>query len=318
MKKGIFIVLILGILAVVIYSVITQVASTVHLGGIFSMDLLDYSVHPATTTQHVSVSVNPDNSSGGGSSGGNSGGGNGQEQQKPQITPPAGFTLAQLSPYYQKLRLSNVVAPRSYYDPTSVSQFSLQASFGTSTMAADVTGWQVKGNSGTQAFIPKAVGNYNIQAFGTPYSSDIVLHDGELLTVYSTASPVGVNLRLNKCTGYLGNQYRFSPSLPQNCPAVDRALVSTFSGECQSYIFSLYGCAEPTPNDKNRLSYDNACLTFLNKLNYQGCYTAHRGDADFLGREWRAWIDHEMPFNSQHDRILLLDKNGLLVDIYTY
>lgn len=316
MKKFVFFILIIAVVGVVIYSVVTQISGTIHLGGIFSPELFNYSTTPSSnspvkipsvkTTSSVPVPT-PQN----GGSGGNT-------PKEPQIIPPTGFTLKNLSPFYGKARLSNIVPPRRYYDPRSITQFSIRGATGTSTIAIDVTGWEVKGNSGAQTYIPKAVSNYSMQAYGTPQSGDVILAQNELLTVYSSKSPIGVNLRLNKCAGYLNNEYKFSPSLTQTCPSVDRSAVSSFSGQCQSFIFSLYGCKEPTANEKNYYSYDNACSVFLSKLNYRGCYDAHRNDADFLGHEWRVWLDHEIPFNAEHDRILLLDKNGLLVDVYTY
>jgi len=327
MKKLIFFILIIAVVGVVIYSVVTQISGTIHLGGVFSPELFNYSITPSTSTSVKDPPVSPISPVSplspilpwgvGGKDSGTSGA-RGTVPEKPKITPPAGFALTDLSPYYQKVRFSNVTPPKNYYSPTSVSRFSLRGATGTSTLTIDVSGWEVKGNNGTQVYIPQAINSYSVNAYGTSLPMDVILTDGTVLTLYSSKSPVGVNFRLNKCIGYLSNEYNFSPSLPQNCPSVNRVAVSTFSGECQSFIFSLYGCKEPTPTEKNRYSYDSACYAFLNKLNYRECYIAHRNDFDFLSNEWRIWTDREMPFNSEHDRLLLLDKNGLLVDMYTY
>lgn len=313
MKKFIFFILIFSIVGVVVYSVVTQIAGTIHFGGLLSTDIFDYSSTLTPPSNHVSVTVtstpSPPLSSENDSR---------YADEPPRVTPPSGFTQSDLSPYYGKIRLLNVVTPRGYYDARWVTQFTLQGADSVGMPGINVTGWHVKGNSGAQVFVPQAIDRYFVGAYGSPRPGDIYLSNGDYLTVYSSKSPVGANIRLNKCTGYLNSEHTFSPPLPQTCPSVDRSAVVTFSGECQSYIFSLYGCAEPTPNKKNRLSYDAACAAFLNTLNYQSCFAAHRNDYDFLGHEWRAWVDREMPFNPEHDRILLLDKNGLLVDVYTY
>lgn len=313
MKQFALILLIIAIVGVAIYAVFTQISGNIKLNNLISPSLFDYSINSSPSTP----------------TGGSSGSGSTNTPPPsttplsptspipPPITPPAGFTRADLSPYYQKVRLTNVIPPSGYYNPTGISQFSLQWSNSTSTLI-DVTGWQVKGNRGATVVVPQAVPDYMQSAFFAEREGDIVLDQNGYLTVYSSRSPLNANLRLNKCTGYLNDQYTFARQLPENCPSIDRSVVATFSGDCQAFVFSIGNCSVPTPDQRNRYGYDSACSAFLNKLDYSGCYAAHRGDANFFSNEWRAWTDQEMPFNSAHDRILLLDNNGLLVDIYTY
>lgn len=238
-----------------------------------------------------------------------------REPEKPVIVPPTGFLLSQLSPYYDKVRLENVT--RSYDDYYSQAQFTLRTDYALEN-TVDVTGWKIKGNRGAEVSVPRAIADYGIQ--GSPQVSDILLKKGEYLVVYSGKSANNQNFRLNKCIGYLNNSYTFSPALPNSCPSVDRTTMVSFSGKCQSFIYSLGTCREPSSNEKNQftLSEDAGCGAFLNSLNYGGCYSAYRYQLDFFSTEWRAWINQQFSFDKEHDRILLYDRSGLLVDEYTY
>ena len=238
-----------------------------------------------------------------------------REPEKPVIVPPTGFSLSQLSPYYDKVRLESVT--RAYDDYYSQSQFTLRTDYSLEN-GVNVTGWKIKGNKGAEIVIPRAIGDYGVQGFSQ--ASDILLKKGDYLTVYSGKSPSNQNFRLNKCIGYLNNLYTFSPSLPNNCPSIDRNKIISFSGRCQSFIYSLGTCEEPSSNERNQFTTpeDASCGSFLTALNYGGCYSAHRYETDFFSNEWRAWVNQQFSFDRDHDRVLLYDRNGLLVDEYTY
>lgn len=226
---------------------------------------------------------------------------------------PGGFTVSQLSPYYKKVRISSI-SPSSFgfYSGSSLGLVSLSASLSTDERI-NVTGWLLKGNRGSQ-FIPGAVNVYDPS--GLSEESDIYLANGEVINMYTNYSPIGRNLRLNKCIGYLQNTLAFNPSLPMSCPSVNRSEILNFSGGCQNYILSLGSCALPAPNPPIPQN-DYSCQSFLNTLNYRGCFERHRGAPDFLSREWRVWTGSQF-VDPQHDRIFLFDKNGLLVDEYIY
>lgn len=238
-----------------------------------------------------------------------------REPEKPVIVPPVGFSLAQLSPYYDKVRLENVT--RSYDYSYSQAQFILRADYSVEN-GINVTGWKIKGNKGAEVFIPQAIADYTVQGF--LQNSDVSLKKGDYLVIYSGKSATNQNFRLNKCMGYLNNTYTFSPSLPNNCPSFDRTALLNFSGRCQSFVYSIGTCREPSSNEKNQFTApeDGPCNTFLNTLNYGGCYSAHRYENDFFSNEWRAWVDQQFSFDREHDRILLYDRQGLLVDEYAY
>lgn len=235
--------------------------------------------------------------------------------QQPQINPsdiPFGFTLKDLSPYFKKITVSASPGSLGYY-----SQVTLYGYFAENSRI-DVTGWQLRGNRGG-FYIPKAVDVYD--PLGFTAESDINLKNGDVLYIYSTASPIGRNLHLNKCIGYLADSNVFNPPLPLNCPSVNRSEISNLTGQCQNYILSLGSCKLPTPNLPFLIN-DYSCRAFLNKINYGGCFASHRNDSDFLSNQWIVWSGNQWSgsqfLDFQHDRLLLFDKQGLVVNEYNY
>lgn len=221
---------------------------------------------------------------------------------------PSGFTEAQLSPYFHEVRFGGVSAGSDF----SYGQISLYAGFsGNGTI--DVTGWLLQARDGGQ-YIPQAINNYD--PYGAAAPSDMLLRNGDYLNMYTNASAIGANLHLNKCIGYLQSVNNFVPSLPLNCPSFDRSELSDFSGECQDYILSLNYCGVPGVN-LNVPANQYACQEFLNTVNYKGCYDRHVNDPDFFSHEWRAWTGTTF-LDPRHDKLQLLDKQGLLVDYYEY
>ncbi len=239
-----------------------------------------------------------------------------KQTQEPKLpTPPQGFSQNDLSSVYGKVQITTVTKP-SYASPRR-GKFTLKA-IGVKNESIDITGWRVKGNSGGEIYIPQASADYTLS--GWMSNGDIIFGTGSYVTVYSTRSTVGRNIRLNKCFGYLNELYTFNPRLPNNCPSYDRKQISTFSGACQTFIRSLSACEVPTANEKNQFGggADVACRALLDTFNYGGCYKVYRGNSDFFSGEWRVWIDAELPFDTEHDRLVLYDKSGKVVDVYTY
>lgn len=224
---------------------------------------------------------------------------------------PSGYTQADLSPYYQKVTVSNVRRPRSTRTTIQPSSVQLKANAG--DVPVVITGWQLKTNRSGVA-IPRGVRTYHTTP--TPLES-IELRKGENATVYTSASPVGANFMLNKCSGYLARSYTFVPNIPQSCPRPKKGEIETFTGTCQEYILRLRTCEAGNPNNAQIPGSDPACRAYVASLNYEGCVAARQKDADFFRKEWRIWTGVNF-LDPLHDRVLLLDQNGKLVDWYSY
>lgn len=233
---------------------------------------------------------------------------------EPTISPseiPEGFTSKELSPYFHKVRLGSV-SPG--FGPDSPGQISLSTSLEDEKSAVNVTGWLLKARNGSQ-YISRAINVYDPSGL-TP-EEDIYLKNGDILYLYTNTSAISQNLRLNKCLGYLENVNQFNPSLPRNCPTPSRFETSNFTGACQDYIQSLSSCSLPDFNNAPISQNDYACRQYLDTINYRGCFEKHRADSDFLDHEWRVWTGSQF-LDDRHDRLLLLDRRGLLVDLYEY
>jgi hypothetical protein len=240
------------------------------------------------------------------------------EPEIPDYLIPAGFERKDLSLYFQKIQIASAYASFWNYTPDQIRI----SSYLNKGEAINITGWKIKGNR-REVIIPRAINIY--EPSGLMSEEDIILTANNYVNIYSSRSPINRNFRLNKCTGYLENTYNFYPSLPQNCPSIPRSEISHLSGQCQSYILSLWGCKAPDVSFYNSLpgtDEGNLCRQFLNTINHGTCFQKHRFDSDFLSNEWRVWIGQriipEDILDPQHDRLLLFDKQGLLVDEYTY
>lgn len=184
----------------------------------------------------------------------------------------------------------------------------------------NITGWKVKSNR-LEFIIPQAVEIY--QPSGVQTDSDIVLNTNNYVSIYSGTSANNKNMRLNKCSGYLENNFDFTPLLPQNCPTVykNRYEITHLSGQCQTYLFSLGSC-KPIDiafyNSLTGTSEGNDCRAYLNTVGtYGSCFEKYKRDKDFLSNEWKIWVGENI-LDSQHDRVNLFDKDGLLVSDYVY
>jgi hypothetical protein len=233
----------------------------------------------------------------------------------PVVEPDAGKTQPVVEPYVygkSKLKIASVSRSRSGKPSVLVLSPSLKKD-----ETLDLGGWKIKTKT-DEFFIPQAVEIFS--QMGPNETQNLVLKSNDRVNIYSTASKVGKNFRLNKCTGYLETAYRFNPSLPLDCPRLyrSRADIVDFSNFCQDYITSLKTCEYPAYNLPIPY-YDSGCRGFLDKLNYTSCVERHRGDADFLSREWRLFLSAPRDFFiSEHDRIRLLNKDGELIHEYIY
>ncbi len=221
---------------------------------------------------------------------------------------PAGFTRDQLSVYFGLVRFDRVEPG----DNTGLEHIVLHAS-PKAGETINVTGWTLQANRAAQV-IPQAISSLDL--LHPTLEGDIRLSAGNILRIYSTRSAAGASFRLNRCTGYLQNHFSFVPSLPQECPAVNRSDIVTLTGSCQQYMLSLKTCQEPVIGRIPGGS-DSLCSYYANTLNYLGCVDRYKSTPNFYSQEWRVWTGS--PFlDDLHDRLLLLDRSGKLVDIYIY
>ncbi|MBI4094407.1 MAG: hypothetical protein HY436_01215, partial [Candidatus Liptonbacteria bacterium] len=222
---------------------------------------------------------------------------------------PTGFALGDLSPDFGKVQVVSA-RPRTRFAPEEIT---LAARLGFLEESVTVTGWRIETRRGETIRIPQATSLYRTSAIGA--EEDIVLTGGARLAIYATSSPLG-DFRVNKCMGYLEELFHISPPLAVGCPRVDAPATVTLSGACQEHIESLRGCDAPDLNAPG-VRGDGACQEYLRTLTYSGCVERERNSRDFFRPEWRVYVDKQV-LDSLHDRVLLFDERGLLVDEYHY
>ena len=222
---------------------------------------------------------------------------------------PAGYTAAQLSPYFHDVLFGSVSAA-SYY---SYGTITLNDDDYNSTGTIDITGWQIQSNDGDE-YIPQAVNLYD--PTGLAPESDINVKTGDTVFMYSSSAPF--NLRLNECIGYAAHVANFEPPLPLTCPYLIQSQLQDFSGACQNYLDTIGQCQTAALSGPQVPTNDYACMNYIeNNFTYRSCFDQHSEDANFLSNQVWVWTGSS-PVNQYHDTVRLLDKNGLLVDIYTY
>ncbi|PIT92826.1 MAG: hypothetical protein COU08_00380 [Candidatus Harrisonbacteria bacterium CG10_big_fil_rev_8_21_14_0_10_42_17] len=231
---------------------------------------------------------------------------------------PHGYTRADLSQYFGKITVDDVRRPNLNSAPPFI--YTIVIAGHTGETRVPVTNWKLQTNHGS-VFIPK--GDITLSPDTNVSGEAISLRDGEVLFLHTNTPPHAINFRLNKCTGYL-NEEGFLPKLPQECPEVfkTRSELSLFSAECQDYVLSLGRCEGPLSRIPE--FNDGHCFaTLLTRAEYRGCFNAHRNDSDFARNEWHAWLgtnarEFSDIFDSRHDRVLLLDDRGKIVDEFFY
>ncbi len=304
MLKTILILLAILIIGTTLYVVISQVVTKVdwkHISSFFTISsplrYTQFDQNPATRATTLQNNTSSQNT-----------------HKEPLPEPPYGFTLSDLSPFYNKITISSFSQSYDQYYPSIVS---LRVQ-GAVKEGINISGWTIKGKRGGMLTLPKGVKDFSVGGYNK--EENITIKEGEYITASSARSPVNTNFLLNECTGYLNAMYTFVPSLGGSCPSFDTRVISNFGGACQSFAQSMGGCRVPTSEELNRftLPEDVACHTFLTNINYAGCYRTHRNDSNFFGKEWRVWLNTPFNFNRDHDRIFLYDNNGLIVDEYAY
>lgn len=150
----------------------------------------------------------------------------------------------------------------------------------------------------------------------------INIKPGETAYIISGRSPVGYSFKINKCIGYLNNNYQnFIVSLPGGCPRVDSyplpARPNQFNDQCLDFLKSIGTCKTVSsyPSDLQA-----SCRTFVaERANYSRCVTDFVNDPNFLGTNWRIYLSRDYAsWKTKREIIDLLDQKGNVISTYTY
>jgi hypothetical protein len=253
-------------------------------------------------------------------SGSSSGGGSLDSSGAPTPSLAGGSIFGTPSPYRTAARMNRYVSGAGSLDPgNEYVEIAVNQNAG---VPVDISGWSLTSDaSGNGATIPKGT---ETPTSGTINAAqDIVLTPGTRALVISGQSPIGASFRENKCIGFFSTFQKFSPPLPQTCPAPADELAAFYGGSvvrdpgCIEYVNTLSRCQVTLSPP---VTVSGTCQSFLVKyLNYNGCVDAHRKDANFAGDTWRVYLGRVSAlWRTRHEVVRLLDTEGKTVDAFSY
>ncbi|MBU4338515.1 lamin tail domain-containing protein [Patescibacteria group bacterium] len=226
---------------------------------------------------------------------------------------PASYTFKTIdfSSLYNQLKISSVTRKAV---PELNENIKITNSSKTSI---DITGLVVKNQKNETAYLPKAVEVLYLQA--GDLAKNLILEPGKTVIIFSGPSPAGKNFRLNKCAGYLNYYYNFLPRIREECPKPIEQELAGFNRNCRDYVKNLKACAPPNTADI-KVTYDSQCANYLiSAFNYSNCVARYQIDPDFLKNDWYIYLNRSSGFwNDLRDEAKLLDKDGNLIDSYSY
>jgi hypothetical protein len=231
-----------------------------------------------------------------------------------------GVDFGTASAYRSEITLSHYVSSAGAHDPEDEY---LKLSLSRSAPAPlDISGWKLESAaSGNAAMIPEGT---EVPTSGTVEAlQPVVLQPGDTVIIDSGASPIGGSFRENECIGYFSQYQKFSPPLPNNCPAPSTELERFYGpgyirdNACITYVATLNRCTlsiSPPPG------LTTACDNFLeNYLSYNGCVDAHQDDSGFKSDTWRVYLGRSNAmWRTKNEVVKLLDQNGDTVDAFSY
>lgn len=190
---------------------------------------------------------------------------------------------------------------------------------GNAPAAIPLSGWTLENSQHTRVSIGKGVDIF----FPPPtlnIPQDIVLAPGMKAIIATGQSPKGVSFRLNACAGYMSQTSgAFAPPLPsRSCPQLTGNLEpQTFlNNTCLDYIDTVPRCAAPTLPG----SLSPECRTYITAhASYNSCFSTYRNTPDFLGTEWRIFLQRSQELWGERNEIIILrDHTGRVVDALAY
>lgn len=253
------------------------------------------------------------------STGNGSSGASSASQDQKAAQPPPG-----ISPYKDKVRIRSVdrsnLKPEQEYVVISYGGgfFGFSGGESRQSQPIDVTGWTI-GNARATERIPQA---FNIPEIDAT-ERDIFLPAGGDLVIVTGTPPYQQNFRENACVGYFNQTHAFTPSLSNSCADSDASrsvlIGFGFNGACIDAIDSIPACR--TPQGPFAIAnIKSECVNYMNEnFSYVGCVKNFRDSKDFLKNTWRVSLRrNEKLFDPRHDRVILRDRAGLLVDEFEY
>ena len=223
-------------------------------------------------------------------------------------------TPTQDSYYKDYIKITmNTAAKESYPEKEYIVITAIQPNLS----AVDISNWKLQNSKGETATFGKGT---TLPASGkvNPVAA-IKINGGDILTVSSGRSPIGVSFQMNACALYLEQFQDFIPQIKEPCPQPenDKGFFS-LDGTCQRFVSQLPRCEANTKTLPAEIS--SSCKTFINAhVNYNGCVASHKNDNYFSSKEWKIFLGRTSELWAEpNDTITLLDNEGKIIDAVKY
>jgi hypothetical protein len=191
--------------------------------------------------------------------------------------------------------------------------------FNRAEAAVSLNGWTLESRKSGKIIIPSAEEIPLIDAD----TRSIVLPSGGEVIIVSGQTTFGRSFRENVCTGYFSQSHTFTPSIA-SCNAIpfnaQELLDSGYNSACVDYVRSIPRCRIPTIPYEKSGRIGNACIEYITgAYSYSGCVARFRDNTTFFKKTWRAFLNQPTRiFDALHDRVILRDNEGLIVDEFEY
>lgn len=182
-----------------------------------------------------------------------------------------------------------------------------------------ISGWTIESRKNGRIVVPSAEEIPMIDA-GT---RQIILPPKGEIIITSGATTFGRSFRENVCTGYFTQYHSFTPSLA-TCSAISfdaqRLLDSGYNGDCVDFIKGIARCRIPAIPYEKSGRIGSACIDHItNTYSYSGCVARFRDEKTFFKNTWRVFLNQPSHiFDTLHDRVIVRDSEGLIVDEFEY
>ena len=150
---------------------------------------------------------------------------------------------------------------------------------------------------------------YSVSGWGTDPNYESIT----LGASYSLSAPVDI-------TGWVIETSKRRFTIPQGIKLFHWD--STYRHKTDIYLGSseritIYGGKSPVQENAFAV---NKCWWYINNSeDYKKCYYDHNWESDFLTGEWRVYLNRDSElFENTNETVTLLDKNGSVVDTYSY
>ncbi|MEK7643111.1 MAG: hypothetical protein AAB372_01550 [Patescibacteria group bacterium] len=179
-----------------------------------------------------------------------------------------------------------------------------------------LTGWSIGSVRGESYTLGRGTNLPGISA--TQDQDRIVLKKGATAHIITGRSPMGVNFKINKCSGYFNENYSFVPGINASCPPpAEEDNTEHLSDSCYNFVRTLYSC---TLSIEIPLDLDNTCREHIRSVTgYSQCVSHHKNDMDFYQSDW--WVYLNRPdeiWGNFRDVVTLKNERGIVIATQTY